>query len=193
MKFTEERGLQLWRRTITQRNWEDNLWLETQNREVNKWLIDDKDKWVIKSKMNVKGLATTFENTRKNKWNDVIMKYRTLRMNKTTYWEATKNTKDIRKRSNANYLRWITSWKRTEEKRNTDEEQQWKYKDKKRRTWRLEMKQEGPKRKRERRNQRTNMRMMEERFQKNERRKQKQGKRVRTNWNEEGTETETWK
>ena len=131
MKFTEERRLQLWRRTITQRNWEDNLWLETQNREVNKWLIDDKDKWVIKSKMNVKGLATTFENTRKNKWNDVIMKYRTLRMNKTTYWEATKNTKDIRKRSNANYLRWITSWKRTEEKRNTDEEQQWKFKERK--------------------------------------------------------------
>ena len=123
--------MQLWRRTITQRNWEDNLWLETQNREVNKWLIDDKDKWVIKSKMNVKGLATTFENTRKNKWNDVIMRYRTLRINKTTYWESTKNTKDIRKRSNANYLRWITSWKRTEEKRNTDEEQQWKYKDKK--------------------------------------------------------------
>ena len=193
MKFTEERRLQLWRRTITQRNWEDNLWLETQNREVNKWLIDDKDKWVIKSKMNVKGLATTFENTRKNKWNDVIMRYRTLRINKTTYWESTKNTKDIRERSNANYLRWITSWKRTEEKRNTDEEQQWKYKDKKRRTWRLEMKQEGPKRKRERRDKRTNMRMMEERFQKNERRKQKQGKRVRTNWNEEGTETETWK
>ena len=192
MKFTEERRLQLWRRTITQRNWEDNLWLETQNREVNKWLIDDKDKWVIKSKMNVKGLATTFENTRKNKWNDVIMRYRTLRINKTTYWESTKNTKDIRKRSNANYLRWITSWKRTEEKRNTDEEQQWKYKNRKR-SWRLEMKQEGPKRKRERKNQRMNMRMMEERFQKNERRKQKQGKRVRTNWNEEGTETETWK
>ena len=112
MKFTEERGLQLWRRTITRRSWEDNLWLETQNGEVNKWLIDDKDKWAIKSKMNVKGLVTTFENTKKNKWNDVIMKYRTLRINKTTYWESTKNTKDIRKRSNANYLRWITSWER---------------------------------------------------------------------------------
>jgi hypothetical protein len=53
------------------------------------------------------------------------------------------------------------------------------------------MKPEGPKRKRERRDQGTNMRMMEERFQKNERRKRKQGKRVRTNSNEEGTETET--
>jgi hypothetical protein len=28
------------------------------------------------------------------------MKYRTLRINKTTWWGSTKNTKDIRKRSN---------------------------------------------------------------------------------------------
>ena len=187
-KSLKKGRLQLWRRTTTQREWERSMWLENQKREVDKWLIDDKEGWVIKSKRNVKGLDNPYENTRKTNWNDVVIRYKTLWINKTQHLKSRKK-KIIGKMTNANYLRWKDSWKRTGER--TTDEKQMNCKPNNERTWRLEWNKNNKKENERRRNKTTNMKMMEERFQKNVGNKQKQGKRVRTNWKEEGTETQT--
>jgi hypothetical protein len=95
-KSLKKGRLQLWRRTTTQREWERSMWLENQKREVDKWLIDDKEGWVIKSKRNVKGLDNPYENTRKTNWNDVVIRYKTLWINKTQHLKSRKK-KNYRK------------------------------------------------------------------------------------------------
>jgi hypothetical protein len=57
---------------------------ENQKREVDKWLIDDKE-WWVKSMSNLNCLNYPYENTRKTNKNEMRIRYKTLWINKTQH------------------------------------------------------------------------------------------------------------